>query len=126
MKNDSIFKSQLYKSIKEFVSYWSQQWMFLFKHLIYSETILSFRYFILPINGITIKKYLGTFSVEMRANFNKCLCCNQLPFCKKINIFQLKFAWQLMQYSQRPFITILWAGESWSNKIKLTIPCKDM
>lgn len=60
------FKSQLYKSIKEFVSYWFQQWMF-FKHLIYSETILSFRYFILPINGITIKKYLGMFSVEMRA-----------------------------------------------------------
>lgn len=74
MKNDSIFKSQLYKSIKEFVSHWFQQWMFLFKHLIYSETILSFRYFILPINGITIKKYSGTFSVE-RANFNKCLCC---------------------------------------------------
>lgn len=31
------------------------------------ETILSFRCFILPINGITIKKYLGMFSVEMRA-----------------------------------------------------------
>lgn len=75
MKNDSIFKSQLYKSIKEFLSHWFQQWMFLFKHLIYSETILSFRYFILPINRITNKKYSGMFSVEMRANFNKCLCC---------------------------------------------------
>ena len=27
------------------------------------------------INEITIKKYSGTFSVEMRANFNKCLSC---------------------------------------------------